>query len=97
MGTAAIIALILSEIPNGITAFDAIERYIRQSVADRRRRDFLLGCTAMCRDLLIENSGLSWRDQQRWCADAIKLYGINMGEPVDVETLRSLGVMFTEG
>lgn len=97
MSITALVGLILASVPAGVQALDAIVNYVKVLETDAERRAFLIGCTAMCRAILLANPTLTPSDSQRWCVDAVRYYAINMGQPVDDVVLRSLGLVWTEG
>ena len=86
----ALVTAIIALIPKGLDALTDLRTVLTKWVDDQKQRDFLEGCVDMCRDILIDNPGLPFADQQRYCADAIREYGINCGQNVDA-ALKMLG------
>lgn len=96
MSAAAIIALILTSIPQGAKALDAIKQLVEQWVVEQARKDFLAGCVDMVRAILDNNLTnpipFTPDELKALCGAAIRIYGTRMGFPVDEAVITALGV-----
>lgn len=96
MSAAAIIALIVTSIPQGAAALTAIRELINQWVVDTMRKEFLAGCVDMVRGILDSNLKnpipFTPDELKELCGAAIRIYGRRQGQPVDEAVLTALGV-----